>query len=510
MKNRKLLSLRILYAREILSLLLLPIVLPSCGGQPKSETDSTSPSVSPSKAPSTIVVSGTVYERSLNTSYDRDTGPISPALGCDQVSLKDSTTSCDTSGTFRMQSLVPDYDTLSITASGYIPSQYTFKSSENSQFQINLGLYRTETVVARSGFAKGGVMLDLGNSYPASFWKTVMADPIKRMSANQVAYVDVGFNSGCSSASHTVSVTSANPSYPSWRQLTQAELEPMVSAAHSAGGTFNLWLGVVNVGACSGTFMWDMAQSDSSFWDRWFSDYRVILLERTQVAKNLGIEWITLGHTMEYVTRQAATRWASIINEMRALYPGIKIAYFGGVDLSETTPYFESDSYNQSSPNGFVSLLDALGHATTAISKTKNPSRAAIRAAFQDIIAHTSSFSVPIWIMPTTPSTTVGASSSTFMEPVVLDDPIALSYTEDVQQQADVYEGLFESINGTATGNGQVMGIFTWGYHLKNNYRDSGSESTHSPNKGDLAVDRTANIRGKPAEALMKWWFDRL
>jgi hypothetical protein len=27
---------------------------------------------------------------------------------------------------------------------------------------------------------------------------------------------------------------------------------------------------------------------------------------------------------------------------------------------------------------------------------------------------------------------------------------------------------------------------------------------------GNLVVDRTANIRGKPAEGIVKWWLDRL
>jgi hypothetical protein len=195
---------------------------------------------------------------------------------------------------------------------------------------------------------------------------------------------------------------------------------------------------------------------------------------------------------------------------MRTLYPALKIAYFGGVDLSESPAYFESDEYNGGSPAGFASLLEAVGHVVTAVSATPNPSRDSIKTAFQPIQARTAALPVPIWIVPTTPSTTVGASDPAFMEPETATDPIALSRTTDFFQQADVYQGLFEALNGTPTGNGQIMGVLPWGYHLRNNYRDGGPDSNYNPNVGNLVVDRTANIRGKPAEGIVKWWLDRL
>ena len=54
------------------------------------------------------------------------------------------------------------------------------------------------------------------------------------------------------------------------------------------------------------------------------------------------------------------------------------------------------------------------------------------------------------------------------------------------------------------------MGVLPWGYHLKDNYRDSGVESNSNPNTGNLILDKTANIRGKPAESIVKWWYSKL
>jgi hypothetical protein len=71
-----------------------------------------------------------------------------------------------------------------------------------------------------------------------------------------------------------------------------------------------------------------------------------------------------------------------------------------------------------------------------------------------------------------------------------------------LQQQADVYQAVFEVISGTPTGNGRVAGLISWGYHFKDNYDDGFFV-------GEVAMDKAANIRSKPAEAVAQWWFDR-
>jgi len=72
----------------------------------------------------------------------------------------------------------------------------------------------------------------------------------------------------------------------------------------------------------------------------------------------------------------------------------------------------------------------------------------------------------------------------------------------DLQQQADVVAAAAEVINAPPTGNGRVMGLFTWQYSWSEDFR-------YGFRHGDAAWDKTASMRGKPAEAVMRAWFQR-
>ena len=73
-------------------------------------------------------------------------------------------------------------------------------------------------------------------------------------------------------------------------------------------------------------------------------------------------------------------------------------------------------------------------------------------------------------------------------------------------QQADVYQALAEVINATPTGAGNVMGILSWGYAFSDDYL------SWTPVSGPafaFAFDKSANVRGKPSEAVLNWWFNK-
>lgn len=476
----------------------------SSNPQESGESDGlTPPIVTPS-----VTISGFVYLRDASTSYDLNLTTATTKLNCDSISLKDANGTCSDAGTYNLTLTTPNYDPIVVTKTAYIPMEYTVWGEANQT--VPIGLYTAPTVGSKPTFMKGMVFLDLGNTYPFSYWEQVIDEPKSRLNADLVSYVYNSFNNGCSTTNHTVSISSAHPLYPDWRMPTESELAPLVAKVHAAGMQFNLWLDLVNVDTCNGTIdSWDA--NDTAFWDTWFSEYDTLLKQRAQVAKNLGIEWLTLGHNFAYASEKNATRWATIINDIKAVYPAVKVSYFGGTDFSGASPYFESDNYNRGANQAaFANLFDAIGYMVNTVSKTQNPSQNAIKTSFEAIESKASSFSVPVWVSPATPSTTKGASDPTFMEPELNSNDIALSYTTDFYQQADVYEALFEVINASSGGNGHIMGVLPWGYHLKNNYRDSGTESNSNPNTGNLILDRTANIRGKPAESLVKWWYSQL
>ena len=475
----------------------------SSGGDESGTTPPPPPVVVP-----TVEISGSVYFRDPGVAYNL-TLANTQALECDRVALDETNSSCKGDGSFSLIVPAPDYRPVKVTKTGYIPAYHTVWGDDNQT--VSIGLYTAPTVTPKADFMKGMVYLDLGNTYPFSFWEQIIDAPKERMNAEMVSYVYNGFNYGCDANDHNVSISPFHPDYPDWRMPTKEELAPLVAKVHASGMKFNLWLDLVDVNECGNGVMYSWDASDTTFWDNWFQAYEALLLERAQVAKDLGIEWLTLGHNFGYASAQSATRWSSLISSIKNVYPNVKLTYFGGVDLSESPAYFESDTYNGGSdPNDFASLFDTVGYTVAALSTTPNPSRTQLKDAFIAMESNASSYSVPLWIVPMTPSTTVGASDPTFMEPELLSDPVALNYTTDFYQQADVYEALFEVINASAGGAGHIMGVLPWGYHLKDNYRDSGPESNSNPNTGNLILDRTANIRGKPAESVVRWWYDRL
>ena len=81
----------------------------------------------------------------------------------------------------------------------------------------------------------------------------------------------------------------------------------------------------------------------------------------------------------------------------------------------------------------------------------------------------------------------------------------ALQRTRDYQQQADFYEALAEVVNATpaGTGPGRILGLATFGYMW------GGDMTEDSNGPGSTAFDRSASVRGKPAEAVLSWWFKR-
>ena len=468
-------------------ILLFTLFLAACGG---GSSSSPSQSFTPKSTPPIpkVTITGQVYSDSGN-------------MDCDVIEYKGQSYKCKSPFSINIEE--PNYSKITFKKDGFIPTSVVIKNERN----LNIKMYPETTVNQRSGFTKGTVFLDLANTYPVSFWEKIIADP-KDNNSNIVSYVDVGFNSSCDLTNHSVNVSSVNPLYPDWRMSTEAELKLMVDKVHAEGMQFNLWMGVVNIEGCYN--LYEVPASDTQFWDDWFSDYKQIMVERAGIAKRLGIEWMTLGHNMEYVTRLSKSKWEEITTAMRAVYPEVKLAYFGGVNITEDPSYFESDYYNEGNPAGFAELFDAIGHCVMSLSPVHDPTISDLKDGFSLLHEQTKDLNVPIWVLIMTPSTSEGTYDSTFMEPELLTDTIAENYTKNYTRQADVYEALFEFINATPTGNGEFMGVLTWGYHLRDNYRDTGPESNSNPNVNNLIVDKTANIRGKPADSILSWWFNKI
>lgn len=100
-------------------------------------------------------------------------------------------------------------------------------------------------------------------------------------------------------------------------------------------------------------------------------------------------------------------------------------------------------------------------------------------------------------MMVTVPSVHGGIIRTEYIEPGA-GDPVAAARTRDFGQQADAYQAIAEAVNDSPTGGGRVMGIISTQFHY---FDQSLTGNTHD--------DKGANVRGKPAEWVLGWWFKR-
>jgi hypothetical protein len=259
--------------------------------------------------------------------------------------------------------------------------------------------------------------------------------------------------------------------------------------------------------------IYDVPPTQTAFWDSWFAAYEPIVVQYATIARNLNIESLALAHNLGYLSRLSAARWERLVSAIRATGYRGSLVYFGLTNPAHM--YWESDFFNSGehagSPTEFMRLFDYIGVSIVHVVPRRSPSeqlpaaqsRAALREALAATIARTATAPVPIILMISTPATHDGATEDVYIEPHLPVSDIANTKTLDLHQQADVYQAAFEVINGTPTGNGRVAGLISWGYHFKDDYDDG-------IYVGQLAMDKAANIRSKPAEAIARWWFDQL
>ena len=244
--------------------------------------------------------------------------------------------------------------------------------------------------------------------------------------------------------------------------------------------------------------------SNAAFWDAYFAAYTARVLERAVIARDLGVEYLGLGYHLGYLTRLDPSRWQALIAAVRGIgYTG-KLTYFSLA--SGVNNALELDT----TPPGFMPLFDAVGvllHSavirrpgeTVAAEQT----RARMKADLTTLISRMSTWPVPIWLAINTPSIHGGPTNDQYIEgALTCSNCLAPLRDRDLQQQADVVFAAAEVINASPTGKGRVMGLFTWQYSWSDDF-------TYGFRHGDAAWDKTASMRGKPAEAVMRTWFQR-
>lgn len=477
---------------------------------------------------------GKIYSRTQNTLFNEN--DISPTLLSGvTISLGTRTSLSDNNGNYSeiIPSKILATDTFNIAKSSFIPISIARSLIDTSTPSSNIGLYIAPIVNSRPGFIGGVFTMDAGGDlntiYNSGLFPPTYSRIKTKIGANLVAVSDPVWIESYDVAKATVRMSSTS-SIP---MLTRQQYTTLVGLAHSNNMKFMMQLGVYPAGNLQ--LPWSVPASNTAFWTAWFNSYKAIAIQYAQIAKDLNIEYISLGMNHGFMSSLPFSYWSDLIVAVKNTGYSGKIVYQAGMNPGYDS---ETDGFNMTSTDTnlttqqkqlqFVGLFDSIVlniYNITAKSESSNiVSRSDMRTSFSNLLNKLTSYPVPLMVQIGTPSVAGGAVNTDYIEPCIVCNSIAPTKTMDLMQQADVYEAIAEVINSTPTGNGNVMGLLSWGYWFTDNFRTNVTTASTGINSdgtlvdstgytGSLniiaAYDKSANIRGKPAESVLGWWINK-
>ena len=250
---------------------------------------------------------------------------------------------------------------------------------------------------------------------------------------------------------------------------------------------------------------WNEGKRDFSWWVVWFERYRTFVLDHADLAARndaqalvLGGNWLlpampggTLGDgTSSGVPQDAESRWRNLIQEVRTHYSGIIIW---------ALPYSQAIS----KPPVFLDAVDRIYVSfSPSLSKVNNAGRAdleteAARLLDNGVLPLQARFGKALMIGIWYPSAD-GAESGCLSNPAggcFSFDSMARPQSDipevaiDLGEQADIYSAVLAAINS----RNWITGFVSRGYYPP-----------------VMLQDKSASVRGKPAQEVLKYWFPRL
>ena len=496
-----------------------PIILLLAACASSDATDTTGPAPSnPAPAATTRTATGVVYVRDESVAYAADaTSP--PGVAGAALKFGETAGTSGGGGAYSISTTTTppaDYLDVSATVTGYQPAWTPYLTYAASS-PVHIALYPDATVVKRPGFIKGIEFTDSGGGlasiYAAGKHAQTMDVVRNQDNVNLVMSTEHLTVERFDTATNTVKLGN-DP----WGNYTPAMYQDLVAKAHARGLQYMMNIGMyvfTYLGNCNICVLPPAEQAlykaansipatKTAFWDAYFEAWGARLVEHAKIARDAGVEYLAIGFNMNYATRLETARWQKIIADIRATgYTG-KITYFA-VAAGDKAGYNEWTFM----PAATRALFDVVSVRLEGIIRgasgevlAKEYSRARMRADVTALLNTMSSYNAPIILWVTTASVHGGVSSSEFIEACIVPacGSTAPSKTRDFQQQADAYQAVAEAVNATPVGNGRVMGIISSQYWYFEDYTSG----------GNAAYDKGGgNVRGKPAEAVMKWWFER-
>ena len=251
---------------------------------------------------------------------------------------------------------------------------------------------------------------------------------------------------------------------------------------------------------------WASAPRDAGWWDDWFNHYRAFAVNYADLASQNGAQALVLGGdwiapalpagtladgTPSGVPADADARWQSILAEVRQHFQGT---------VMFALPYTTRDL---SAPLNVLSSVDAVYLLWFArLSDSPTPDKTELldeigRLLDENVAPVQQAINKPFIIALSYPSSTHSATgcipdgSGGCYDWTALNRPKddLTTVDLDIQQQADIYDAMFNAINARPW----VNGLVSRGYFMP-----------------VVLQDKSASVHGKPAADLLWYWFPRL
>ena len=222
--------------------------------------------------------------------------------------------------------------------------------------------------------------------------------------------------------------------------------------------------------ATSGRFAIDYREDDAA-WAAWFASYTRMMARYAALAQETGVDYFSVGCELGG-TVQRADQWRAVIKEVRAAYSG-KLTY-------------AALTYVEPLKITWWDALDSIGvDAYFGLSLTKAPTIEQMQLGWAPNVAFLG-WLAQRWNKPVI-LTEIGYMSVDGTN--ILPGFWSLDGEIDMQEQADAYQALFESLQGQPWWGG----IFWWSLNT-------------NPEQGG-AADRGYSFHNKPAEDVLRNFF---
>lgn len=479
----------------------------ACGGG--NEDTSTPPTaVKPTSPPTaqTYATSGTVYVRADNIAYPATPMPAAGLVGA-QVSLASTAAQSGPTGAFSVSSsftLGDSFVPLKVTMPGYQETWLPWTPPDASA-PISIGLYPEVAVAPRPGFMRGVTFMDGGGNIPRWIQQGGIASTIDRaandVKATSIAYPDLLRVVSFDTVTNAVSVIAEPLANPVGTADVHQFFPQMATAAKARGMSVLLALSIYS--PTSSLNPSGVRATNTAFWDAWFAAVLPWLTDRALLARNSATNYLILD-LPQYMMGFGSARMRGIVDAIRSTgYQGMLVASFGVRTSRPPAGFYGYRFIDAAFWSLFdavqVALIDGVPRSSAAEVLSPDQSRAQMRQSIKALLDDVATIPLPVILQLSTPSVHGAVSSFDYIEPDLSGVTLAPQRTRDFQQQADMYQAAAEVINGMPTENGKFLGLTSWGYV----WTDSRYEfESH----GRSAFDKSANIRGKPAEAVMRWW----